>query len=61
MNNIYDPIEKLLGEWSRDLNLWSILLRLTISIVVSGIVGWKDQIKDMRPGLEHLFDTKVIT
>lgn len=51
MNSIYDPVGKLLGRWSMDLNLWSILLRLTISIIVSAIVGWERSNKRHAAGL----------
>ncbi|HOE77835.1 MAG TPA: MgtC/SapB family protein [Bacilli bacterium] len=51
MNNIYDPIGKLLGNWSMEVNLWSILLRLTISIVVSAVVGWERSNKRHAAGL----------
>ena len=47
----YDPIGKILGEWSMDLNIWSILLRLTISIIVSSIVGWERSTKRHAAGL----------
>lgn len=51
MNNIYDPIGKMLGDWATDLNIWSIILRLIISIVVSGIVGWERSNKRHAAGL----------
>lgn len=47
----YDPIGKILGEWSMDLNLWSILLRLTISVIVSSVVGWERSSKRHAAGL----------
>lgn len=36
---MHDPIANLLGSWSSDLNIWSILFRLILSIVFSAVVG----------------------
>lgn len=51
MNIINDPIGNLLGSWSTELNIWSILLRLVISIFISGIVGWERSTKRHAAGL----------
>lgn len=49
--NIYDPIGKLLGEWAIEFNIHSILLRLTISILFSAIVGCERSSKRHAAGL----------
>ena len=46
-----DPIANLLGEWSSSLNLWSILLRLSLSILFAGVVGWERSSKRHAAGL----------
>jgi putative Mg2+ transporter-C (MgtC) family protein len=51
MNIINDPIGKLLGDWAQDLSVWSILLRLVLSIVISAIVGWERSSKRHAAGL----------
>ena len=37
--NIIDPLAKILGTWSSDLCLGSILFRLGISLVFAAIIG----------------------
>ena len=49
--NAMDPISYLLGEWSSRLDLWSILLRITISILFSAIIGWERSTKRHAAGL----------
>lgn len=51
MKIINDPIGKLLGDWAVELNLWSILLRLTLSVIISAIVGWERSSKRHAAGL----------
>lgn len=51
MNIINDPIGKLLGDWAQDLSVWSILLRLVLSIAISAIVGWERSSKRHAAGL----------
>ena len=49
--NAMDPISFLLGEWSSRLDLWSILLRIFISILFSAIIGWERSTKRHAAGL----------
>lgn len=46
-----DPISKLLGEWSAKLDLWSILLRIALSVLFSAIIGWERSTKRHAAGL----------
>ncbi len=39
MLNISDPIGNLLGEWSLGVNVYSMLLRVVLSLVLSAIIG----------------------
>lgn len=49
--NITDPISQLLGEWSARLDLWSILLRIALSILFSAVIGWERSTKRHAAGL----------
>ena len=49
--DVTDPISKLLGEWSSNLDIWSILLRITISILFAAIIGWERSTKRHAAGL----------
>lgn len=46
-----DPIGQLLGNWSVDLTIWSTLLRIILSIVLSAIIGWERSSKRHAAGL----------
>lgn len=37
--NMNDPIASLLGSWSTELNLYSVLLRVAVSVVFAAIIG----------------------
>ena len=51
MNPIYDPIAKLLGEWSMGINWGSILLRTVLSILLGAIIGCERSSKRHSAGL----------
>ena len=51
--DVTDPISKLLGEWSSNLDIWSILLRITISILFAAIIGWERSTKRHAAGLRN--------
>ena len=46
-----DWISGLLGQWSGDLNLWSVLFRLMLSLVLSAIIGCERSSKRHSAGL----------
>lgn len=46
-----DPITVLLGDWSRDLNSWSILFRLLLSVCLASIIGCERSSKRHSAGL----------
>lgn len=48
---INDPIASMLGSWSMEFNLWSVLLRLGLSIVFSAIVGCERSSKRHAAGI----------
>ncbi len=49
--DIADPISKLLGDWSAKLDIWSILLRITVSIIFAAVIGWERSTKRHAAGL----------
>lgn len=46
-----DPIAELLGNWSQGINVWSILLRICVSVFLGAIVGWERASKRHAAGL----------
>lgn len=46
-----DPIGKLLGQWSVDINVYSILLRIGLSLLIAAVVGWERSSKRHSAGL----------
>lgn len=46
-----DPIAKLLGNWSQNLNVYSIVLRILLAVLVGAIVGWERASKRHSAGL----------
>lgn len=49
--NIMDPIAKLMGEWSSQINIYSILLRIGLSVLLSAIIGCERSSKRHAAGL----------
>ena len=45
-----DPIARLLGAWSSEINFPSILLRLALSVLFSAIIGWERSTKRHSAG-----------
>lgn len=48
---VSDPISKLLGEWASKLDIWSIVLRICISIFFAAVIGWERSTKRHAAGL----------
>lgn len=46
-----DPISQLLGDWASHIDIWSILLRLIMSMLFSAIIGWERSTKRHAAGL----------
>ena len=51
MNTIIDPIAAYLGQWSIEINIWSILFRLFLSVILSAIIGCERSSKRHSAGL----------
>ena len=37
--NYEDPISKLLGSWSSEMNIWSIILKIDLALILSAMIG----------------------
>ena len=46
-----DLIAKLLGDWSKDVNVWSVLLRVALSLVCAAVIGCERSSKRHSAGL----------
>lgn len=49
--DIIDPIAKLFGEWSQNINGWSIFFRISIAFVMGAVIGWERSNKRHAAGL----------
>ena len=48
---IQDPIAQILGTWASGINLWSILFRIGLAVILSAIVGYERASKRHSAGL----------
>ena len=46
-----DPLANLLGDWSVGINIWSIILRVVLAILIGGLIGSERAIKHHVAGL----------
>lgn len=46
-----DPIVKLLGSWAGDINVWSIIIRVVLAVLIGGIIGAERATKHHVAGL----------
>jgi putative Mg2+ transporter-C (MgtC) family protein len=46
-----DPLATFLGEWAAEINVWSILFRVALSIVLSAVIGCERSTKRHAAGL----------
>lgn len=49
--NYEDPISKLLGSWSSEMNIWSIILKIALALILSAIIGCERSSKRHAAGL----------
>ena len=50
--NLIDPFTKLTGfEWLQGINIWSIIIRLVLSILIGGLIGLERAFKHRAAGL----------
>ncbi len=48
---MYDPIAELLGAWSKELDIGSVILRVALSVVLAAVIGWERSSKRHAAGL----------
>ena len=51
MDIMTDPIAKLLGEWSQDITIGSVVLRIVAAVILGAIIGWERSSKRHAAGL----------
>ena len=51
MKDTIDPIALSLGEWSQNINAYSVLFRITVIIVLASIIGCERSSKRHSAGL----------
>ena len=56
-----DIIATLLGEWSSEINIWSVLFRIVISILLSSIIGCERSSKRHSAGLRTFILVSLAT
>lgn len=56
-----DIIAKLLGEWSSEINVWSVLFRIGISLLLSSIIGCERSSKRHSAGLRTFILVSLAT
>ncbi len=56
-----DIIAKLLGEWSSEINVWSVLFRIFISLLLSSIIGCERSSKRHSAGLRTFILVSLAT
>ena len=56
-----DIIAKLLGEWSSEINVWSVLFRIAISLLLSSIIGCERSSKRHSAGLRTFILVSLAT
>ncbi len=54
-----DPISNLLGEWSVNLDIWSIILRIAMSVIFAAVIGWERSTKRHAAGLRTFMLTSL--
>ncbi len=48
---MYDPIAELLGAWSKELDIGSVILRVALSVILAAVIGWERSSKRHAAGL----------
>ncbi len=51
MLNFKDPIAEALGSWSSGINIWSVVLKLALALILSSIIGYERSSKRHAAGL----------
>lgn len=59
--NIHDPLCTLLGNWAGEVNVWSILLRVALSLVLAAVLGCERSSKRHAAGLRTFMLVSLTT
>lgn len=51
MTSVHDPISALLGTWSAEINVWSVVVRILLSVILAAIIGCERSSKRHSAGL----------
>ena len=51
VNKLSDPIANILGNWAMELNIYSIIFRLIVVVILTAIIGWERASKRHSAGL----------
>ena len=51
VNKFSDPIAHILGNWAIELNIYSIIFRLIVVVILTAIIGWERASKRHSAGL----------
>lgn len=61
VSNVVDPIAKLLGTWSSELTVWSVLFRIALSVLLSAVIGCERSSKRHAAGLRTFILVSLAT
>ena len=61
VSNIVDPIAKLLGAWSSELTVGSVLFRIALSVLLSSVIGCERSSKRHAAGLRTFILVSLAT
>lgn len=61
VSNIVDPIAKLLGAWSSELTIGSVLFRIALSVLLSSVIGCERSSKRHAAGLRTFILVSLAT
>ena len=61
VSNVVDPIAKLLGTWSSELTVWSVLFRIGLSVLLSAVIGCERSSKRHAAGLRTFILVSLAT
>lgn len=61
IQTVTDPIAKLLGSWSSELNVWSVLFRVALSVLLSAVIGCERSSKRHAAGLRTFILVSLAT
>lgn len=49
--NVKDPIAQAIGMWITEINIWTIIIRITLAVLLGAVIGWERSSKRHAAGL----------